>query len=277
MQVYDMEWEIPIPAQDVTSKRHSMPPSSTTISNVFQRRLSRKGHRRPFSVSKISEPTESNTANQETAQQSFVETGPYASIGMKRDWSITQKAWWDAILQMQAEPSVVRIALEMRVMGDSNILLAPQRGNQLGTCSIEVLSTPNTPRDDWHAFCQKLANKWNSYTDPATGGRLNTRPHWCKQWSFLSLPDSHGGWMTAPEWMRNVAYKSEIPEFLGQLRRIGVQAGFTLDDLRARFGNELFENIFWTGATVQDLAAEPDDKSRDRVNKFKKWIKKMFR
>ena len=76
--------------------------------------------------------------------------------------------------------------------------------------------------------------------------------------------------------MRNVAYKSEIPEFLGQLGRIGVQAGFTLDDLRARFGNELLESIFWTGGEVQDVVMESDDKSRDRVNKLKKWLKKVF-
>ena len=276
MQVSDMEWEIPIPAQAVTSKRHSLPPPSTTTSNAFQRRLSRKGHRRPFSISKISEPSTTSKANNETARQSFVETGAYTNIGVKRDWSIIQKAWWDAILQIEAEPSVVRVALEMRIMGGSNITLAPQRGNHLGTCSIEVLSTLNTTPDDWHAFCQKLANKWTSYTDPSTGRPLNTRPHWCKQWSFLSLPDHDGGWMTAPEWMRKIAYKSEIPEFLGQLKRIGVQAGFTLDDLRARFGNELLESIFWTGATVQDVGVESEDKSRDRGNKFKKWLKKVF-
>lgn len=270
-----MEWEIPIPAQSVASKRHSLPQPSTTTSNGFQRRLSRKGHRRPFSFSKISEPTTSGTTN-EAAAPSFVETGEYTNIGIKRDWSITQKAWWDAILQIQAEPSIVRVALEMRIMGDSNILLAPQRGNHLGTCSIEVLSTPNTPTDDWHAFCQKLANKWTSYTDPSTGQPLRARPHWCKQWSFLSLPDNRGGWMTAPEWMRNIGYKGEIPEFLGQLKRIGIEAGFTLDDLRARFGNELLESIFWTGAEVRDVVVESDDKSRDRVNKFKKWLKKVF-
>jgi hypothetical protein len=276
MQVSDMEWEIPIPAKADITKRHSLPPPSTTTSDGFQRRLSRKGHRRPFSFSKISEPVTSSTAKKEPAQQSFVETGPYKRTGIKRDWSITQKAWWDAILQIHAEPSVVRVALEMRIMGDSNIFLAPQRGNQLGTCSIEVLSTPNTPKDDWQAFCQKLANKWTSYTDPSTGRPLRTRPHWCKQWSFLSLPDHLGGWMTAPEWMRKVAYESEIPEFLGQLRRIGVQAGFTLDDLRARFGNELLESIFWTGGEVQNVVVQSDDKKPEQVNKFKKWLKKLF-
>ena len=82
--------------------------------------------------------------------------------------------------------------------------------------------------------------------------------------------------MVAPEWMRKVAYKGEIPEFLGQLRRIGVEAGFTLDDLRARFGNELLESVFWDGHEVAIVAVESDDKSRDRVNKFKKLLKKVF-
>ena len=278
-----MEWEIPVPAQAVTSKRHSLPPLSTkttttgtTKANIFQRRLSKKSRTRPFSISKITEPATSSRAKDETARQSFIETGAITSSGIKRDWSITQKAWWDAILQMQAEPSVVRVALEMRIMGGSDILLAPQRGNDLGTCSIEVLSSLNTPTDEWHAFCQKLANKWTSYTDPSTGRPLHTRTHWCKEWSFLSLPDRNGGWMVAPEWMRKVAYKGEIPEFLGQLRRIGVEAGFTLDDLRARFGNELLESVFWDGHEVAIVAVESDDKSRDRVNKFKKLLKKVF-
>ena len=82
--------------------------------------------------------------------------------------------------------------------------------------------------------------------------------------------------MIAPEWMKKVAYKSEIPEFLGQLRRIGVDAGFTLDDLRGRFGNELLESIFWDGREVANVVVESDDKSRDRVNKFKKLLKKVF-
>src|SRR5436190_509364 len=116
MQVSNMEWEIPIPAQAVTSKRHSLPlPSTTTTkTNIFQRRLSKKGHIRPFSISKITEPATSGAAKEETA--SFIETGAVTTTGVKRDWSITQKAWWDAILQIQAEPSVVRVALEMRVM-----------------------------------------------------------------------------------------------------------------------------------------------------------------
>jgi hypothetical protein len=74
---------------------------------------------------------------------------------------ITQKAWWDAILAILAidcDRKTVHVALELRITGGSNIILAPQRGNDLGTFSIEVLSTLATPEDDWHAFCQSLAN-----------------------------------------------------------------------------------------------------------------------
>jgi hypothetical protein len=268
MQVSNMEWELPIPALPLTSKRHSLP-----TTNDIGRRLSKRKRRPQVSIPKSpDEPATLVTAQKEIARQSFIETGEYNSLDVRRDWTIVQKAWWDAILLMHEDPSVVRIALEMRIMGSSEIILAPQRGNVLGTCAIEILSTLNTPPDDWNAFCQKLANKWVSYKDRSTGKPLHARPHWCKQWSFLSLPDGHGRWLTAPEWMRNVAYKHEIPEFLGVLKRIGETSGFTMDDLRARFGNELLESVFWTGADFPH-GVKTD---KEGVNKFKNWFKTVF-
>jgi hypothetical protein len=280
MQVVDMEWEIPIPAQPVASKRHSVP-VSTSKSNGLQRRLSKKAiTRRTRSTSKksleISRPTLVDpAAEEEIVQTPFVETGEYTSFGVKRDWTITQRAWWDAILLMEEDPSVVRVSLEMRIMGGSEIILAPQKRNVLGTTAIEILSTLNTPPDDWMAFCQKVAGKWTSYKDGTTGKRLHARPHWCKQWSFLNLPDDNGVWMVSEEWMRKVAYKDAIPEFWRAVNKIGERAGFTIDDLRARFGNELLESVFWTGEVPTDPVVS-DDKSRIAVNKFKKWLKKIF-
>lgn len=273
MQVVNMEWEIPIPARS-TTKKSPVPLTRSKSANSIQRRLSRKGHRQMKSL-QISRPIPLVPAT-EPVRESFIETGEYTTSGAKRDWTISQKAWWDAILLMQEEPSVVRVALEMRVMGNSNILLAPQRGNDLGTTAIEVLSTPNTPPDDWRAFCQKLATKWTGYKDGSTGNYLHARPHWCKQWSFLSLPNEKGEWMIAEEWMRRVAYKDSIPEFLEVLKKVGEKEGFSVDDLRARFGNHLLESVFWSGDVVTDDVVESGDKSRVLVNKVKKWLKKTI-
>ena len=52
------------------------------------------------------------------------------------DWSVCQRAWWDVInLVYSLKRTPMRLTLEMRVMGGSNITMAPQFGNDLGTCS----------------------------------------------------------------------------------------------------------------------------------------------
>lgn len=206
------------------------------------------------------------------------ESSPPASTSepqVKRNWAITQKAWWDGILLMEAEPSVVRIALEMRIMGGSNIILAPQRGNDLGTTCLDLITTLNTPTADWVAFCQKISDKWNSYTD-AKGKRLHARFHWGKQWSFLTLPDEQGLPLNSIDWLRQVAYKDEIPVFLDTLKKIGETGGFSVDDLRARFGNPWLESIFWKAPDPVITVRQSDEVSRSIINKVKKALKSCF-
>jgi hypothetical protein len=193
----------------------------------------------------------------------------------KRDWTITQKAWWDAILQIEAEPSVVRLTLEMRIMGTSQVYLAPQRGNPLGTTVIEVLTTLNTLPPAWAAFCQKLTNKWISYIDPTTGKRLHARPHWAKQWTFLRLPDSEGLHLKSFDWIRNV-YKEEISLFMDALKKIGEEGGFTTDDLRMRFGNELMDSVLWHAPDPIVKLRKSDDVSRGVIDKIKRFFRKLF-
>jgi hypothetical protein len=193
----------------------------------------------------------------------------------QRDWTITQKAWWDGILLMEENPSVIRIALEMRIMSGSDILLAPQRGNTLGTTCIEYITTFNTPLDDWVDMCQKISDKWSSYKDPTTGNRLHARPHWAKQWSFLSLPDDKGLPLIGTQWARTV-YKKEISLFMDALNKIGQAGGFTVDDLRARFGNKYVDSIFWGGPDPIVVMRQSDNISRRVINKIKKWIKGCF-
>jgi hypothetical protein len=239
MQVLDMEWEMPVTAQ-AAATANAQPSQSATNGTA----------------------TESSKGKDPEG----------AASPVKRDWTITQKAWWDGILAMEADPSVVRIALEMRVMGGSRILLAPQGGNDLGTCSIEVLSTLNTPPAEWEKFCQSLTDTWLSYVD-ASGNRLRWRPHWCKQWSFLKIEKK-----TAIDWMREVGYKDQIPLFRDALKKIGEAFQFTVEDLRARVGNSFLDSIIW-GAPAPKVEAhvESKDKSRKKINKFKKWLKNIFK
>lgn len=110
---------------------------------------------------------------------------PSATDPSKPDLSIVRRAWWDAINIVYAEAeegrNPMRLTLELRIMGGSNMVMAPQKGNEFGTACIEVLTIPNAVPEEWEAFKQKIAEKWMSYTD-AEGKTLNVRPHWAKEW-----------------------------------------------------------------------------------------------
>lgn len=108
---------------------------------------------------------------------------PLASDPTKPDWSIVQKAWWDAIEIVYADDKApMRIALELRIMGASDVIMAPQTKNTFGTASIEVLTTMAAADDgSWDPFVQKIADKWMSYKGP-DGRLVDTRPHWAKEW-----------------------------------------------------------------------------------------------
>ena len=104
-----------------------------------------------------------------------------------RNWELVQRAWWDAVTAIYKDNRNVsaRIALEMRITGDSFVIMAPQRGNSLGTVSIEVITNMPAVRDDegkkWKSFKQNLMDIWSSYKD-ADGKPLKVRPHWAKEW-----------------------------------------------------------------------------------------------
>jgi hypothetical protein len=103
---------------------------------------------------------------------------PRADDRTRADWSICQRAWWDVIRNVYGRADApLRVTLEMRVMGGSDITMAPQHGNSLGTCAIEILTNELTPHRQWTRFKQDIANLWTSYKDPSGRG-LNVRPHW---------------------------------------------------------------------------------------------------
>ncbi|CAE6392647.1 unnamed protein product [Rhizoctonia solani] len=158
----------------------------------------------------------------------------------KRDYSSVQRAWWDAISILYSRDDVpMRLALEMRLTGGSNVILAPQRGNTFGTTSIEVLTIPTTPKDQWHSFMQQVADAWTSYTD-SNGQHLNSRPHWAKEWAGLAIRGR-----PIEEYLKETAYKDAIPEFREMLDKIATVQGTTVGDMRDRFGNPLLERLLF--------------------------------
>ena len=72
------------------------------------------------------------------------------------------------------------MALEPRVMGGSDVLMAPQFGNKHGTLSIEPVSTRIVHKEIWEDFKEELAKVWMSYKD-FDGSLLLSRVHWAKE------------------------------------------------------------------------------------------------
>ncbi|PIG69563.1 hypothetical protein AARAC_002706 [Aspergillus arachidicola] len=109
----------------------------------------------------------------------------------KPDFAIAQHAWWEAIIKAyeHTDKCPMRLPLELRIMGDSNVLMAPQRGNRLGTASIEVL-TLESVTEYWDAFAQEVLDKWMELRE-WNGQKLNIRPHWAKEWWVTVLALSH--------------------------------------------------------------------------------------
>lgn len=110
----------------------------------------------------------------------------------KPDWSVVRKAWWDVVkLVYGSVESPLRLCLELRIMGASGLVMAPQRGNsgkgRHGTASIEILTLPDAVDDqEWLPFVEKVVKGWMEL-----GEKGEVRPHWGKEWyvspRFLSL------------------------------------------------------------------------------------------
>ena len=52
--------------------------------------------------------------------------------------------------------------------------------------------------------------------------------------------------LPAREYLKTVAYKDAIPEFKAALADIGAAQGWTLADLKARFSNELWDDMIFS-------------------------------
>ena len=131
----------------------------------------------------------------------------------------------------------MRMPLEMRIMGSSNVTMAPQRGHELGTCAIEIL-TLRAVADIWKPYAQQVLNHWTSYTDNA-GGKIVVRPHWAKEWDQLEVDGRP--WR---EKLKSESYRAEIAEFKALLAAIGEKHQWRLSDIKRTFSNETLDFLF---------------------------------
>lgn len=128
----------------------------------------------------------------------------------------------------------------MRLTGVSNVLLAPQRGND-ATASIEVLTTLITPKDDWATFMQDVADKWTSYdVRDDEDNPMYPRPHWAKQWEGL-----HVRGKPIERYFKEDAYKDAFAQFRDVYGSMVSRSGSTVDDTLKVFGNDLMERLIF--------------------------------
>lgn len=171
----------------------------------------------------------------------------------KPDFDVVRRAWWDVIRLVYdykredvgnpLDPSCpMRLTLELRIIGGSDILLAPQWGNQWGTAAIEVLSVPDTVDDgEWHGFLDRVADVWigRGGTVGRSRGQPMVRPHWAKEWEGIKL-----GGLGAREYLK-LAYSDQFGSFKRTLEGMGEAQGWSLRDLAERFSNELWDELIF--------------------------------
>ncbi|KAG4260217.1 hypothetical protein FPRO03_02040 [Fusarium proliferatum] len=169
----------------------------------------------------------------------------------ERDYTNVRRAWWDVIktCYANAKTSPMRMPMEMRIMGSSEVTLAPQRGNKLGTCAIGIL-TLEAVSDIWVPYAQQVLDKWTSYKTNE-GKPVVVKPHWAKEWYMYKV----GG----KPWVEKLVkedYKEEIAEFQALMAAIGKKHGWTLGDIKRTFSNDVLDNTFLGGvATSQPQQA----------------------
>ncbi|PXF45549.1 hypothetical protein BWQ96_04687 [Gracilariopsis chorda] len=157
------------------------------------------------------------------------------------DFSICQKAWWHAISEVyesleQREEAPMRTTLEMRIVGDSDILMSTQRGNTCGTCAIEVLTNTLVPDEVWKAFVERVVARWASLTNPVTGEPLRVKPHWAKEWPTTMRGES------IVKYLRTT-YRGDASEFVTEMEKAAADGGYELSDAFGVFGNDTILSI----------------------------------
>lgn len=168
------------------------------------------------------------------------------------DFTLVQRAWWDAIIACYGaiKQCPQRMPLEMRIMSGSKVTLAPQRGHDLGTCSIEIL-TLHSVADIWKPYAQKVLDKWTGYKD-GEGRIVPSRPHWAKEWFGYTVRGRKWEEVLKREESANGGYKAEMAEWRGLIGKLATKDAWRVEDARLRFGNEVLDWMFWQDDTVAE-------------------------
>ena len=145
----------------------------------------------------------------------------------------------------------MRLPLEMRITGGSSVNIAPQYGNEKhGTCSIEVLTSANVNHEEWVDFMQETVDSWLDLRDDNgkliypikndKGQLLYIRPHWAKEWDHGITIDHK----PVQKYLREKAYKHQIPLFRDGLAAAAESGGYTLEDATKVFSNKFTRQMF---------------------------------
>jgi len=150
-------------------------------------------------------------------------------------------AWWQAIdlVERRWKEAPIRIALEMRIMGGSDIHLAPQKGNDF-TCAIEILTSVITDRKVWTNFIQELLDAWSDIPNS------RVHPHWAKEWAPTTLDKDFKGWtiQNKPivEYIKK-EYSAELNAFKDAEKKLAEKAGIKVEN-NAMFSNDTLDEVF---------------------------------
>lgn len=175
------------------------------------------------------------------------------------DFSNVQRAWWYAILTAYKYQDTCpqRMPLEMRITGPSQVIMAPFRGHNLGSASIEILTLENMRGKEWQDYAQEVLDHWMNLKD-SRGEYLPTRPHWAKEWYSFKV---RGQPMI--DYVRQ-SYAPEIKEFVFRLGQIAKKQGWSMEEARRRFGNDALDAVFYTqpAASLNTGLRSPVDKQQ---------------
>jgi hypothetical protein len=144
------------------------------------------------------------------------------------DLTPVQGIWNDLIklvnlLKEQGQAPML-VTIEMRVMGGSNIIMAPQYGNKY-TLAIEILSDMSISHEEWISFCDLTMPIFDAYTS------FPARPHWAKEWEPVSKQGHRG-----LDWIKPL-YMAQIRAFKDCHKLLGT-------DPYHMFSNNLFDRLF---------------------------------
>lgn len=144
----------------------------------------------------------------------------------------------------------MRIPLEMRIVGSTEVTMAPQRGRKLGTCAIEIL-TLRAIADIREPYAHQVLDKWIAYKDN-DGKQTFVRPLWAKEWHQYKVDGRP--WV---EKRRSEVYKSEIAEFKELMTETGKKHGWTLLDLKKTFSHEFLDYLYLDDVVVSQTVKQP--------------------